>query len=112
MVGGSWAGAAIGRHPHRAGRIGAAGGVLLLLLSVLVSGGWNFAQAAIRFMPFPGTTAADFEQHLWACLLDYVGKPLAWVLPLGSVLAGLLGAWTGRRIRTDLSKVLAGPSAA
>lgn len=100
---GGWAGAAIGRRPGRAGWVGAAGGVLLLLAATLVGSGWNAGQHALRFMPFPGTTAADFNQHVQDTLLDYVGKPLAWVMPLGSVVAGLLGAWTGRRIRAGLA---------
>lgn len=104
-LGGSWTGAAIGRHPRRAALIGAVAGILALLLTTLLGSGWNFAQQALRFMPFPGTTPADFERHVRDCLVDYVGKPLAWVMPLGSVVAGLLGAWAGRRLRADLARL-------
>ncbi|RTQ45725.1 hypothetical protein EJV47_24885 [Hymenobacter gummosus] len=101
---GTWAGPAIGRRPGRAAGIGAVGGIGVLLLAALAGSGWNFAQHAIRFAPFPGTTAADYQQHLRDCLADYVGKPLAYVLPLGSVGAGLLGAWAGRGVRAGLAR--------
>ena len=99
---GGWAGAAIGRRPHRAWQTGAAYGALTLLTATLVGSGWNFAQEAIRFAPFPGTTGGDFQYHLADSLGDYVGKPLAWVMPLGSVVAGLLGAWYGQRVKKAL----------
>ena len=100
---GGWAGAAIGRHPPRAGLTGAAYGVLTLATATLVGGGWNFIQEGLRLAPFPGTTGADFRQHLLYSLQDYVLKPLAWVLPLGSLAAGLLGGWYGRRVRHALA---------
>ena len=105
---GGWAGAAIQRRPQRAWQTGAAYGVLALLTVTLVGSSWNFAQEAIRYAPFPGTTGADFRQHVLYSLEDYVGKPLAWVMPLGSVVAGLLGAWYGQRVK----KVLASSSQA
>ena len=96
---GGWAGAAIGRRPGSAVRVGAAYGALTLLTVTLVGSGWNFAQEVIRFAPFPGTTADDFRRHVGYSLYDYVAKPLAWIMPLGSVVAAGLGAWFGRRVR-------------
>lgn len=96
---GGWAGAAIGRRPRRAAGVGAAYGVLTLLTVTLVGSGWNFAQAAARFASFPGTALDDFSRHVGDSLYDYVAKPLAWIMPLGSVVAAGLGAWFGRRVR-------------
>lgn len=100
---GGWAGAAIERRPHRTWQTGATYGILTLLTVTLVGSSWNFAQEAIRYAPFPGTTGADFHSHVADSLEDYVEKPLAWVMPLGSVVAGLLGAWYGRRVRKALA---------
>lgn len=96
---GGWAGTAIARHPQRAGRVGAACGVLSLATAALVGAGWNFGQEALRYAPFPGTTGADYRQYLGGLAVDYVGKPLAYALPLGSLVAALLGAWAGRRTK-------------
>jgi hypothetical protein len=80
-------------------RAGAAYGVLTLLTVALVGSGWNFAQEAIRLAPFPGTTPNDFHRHVLDSLYDYVAKPLAWVMPLSSVVAAGLGAWFRQRVR-------------
>ena len=100
---GGWAGAAIGRRPASAARVGATYGALTLLTVTLVGSGWNFAEDAIRFAPFPGTTPGDFSRHVGNSLYDYVAKPLLWIMPLGSVLAAGLGAWFGRRVRQRLT---------
>lgn len=98
-LGGGWAGAAIARRPAAALRIGAAYGVLMLLTGTLVGSGWNFAQETLRAAPFPGTMPGVFSRHVQDDLYDYVAKPLAWILPLGSVVAAGLGVWFGRRVR-------------
>lgn len=96
---GGWAGTAIVCRQRPPWLTGAGYGVLTLGTALLAGCSWNFAQEAIRYAPFPGTTPADFQQHVQDSFVDYIGKPLAWVMPLGSVLAALLGGWTGRRIR-------------
>ena len=101
---GGWAGAAIGRRPARAAGVGAAYGALTLLTVTLVGSGWNFAQEAIRYAPFPGTTPNDFSRHVGDSLYDYVAKPLAWIMPLGSLVAAGLGAWFGRRVRQRIGQ--------
>jgi hypothetical protein len=91
---GSWSGK---RGPRHAGWRGAVYGVLALLTAVVLAGGWNAAQEIVRFAPFPGTTAADFYRHVGDCCYDYIVKPLAYIMPLGSLVASLLGWWAGRR---------------
>ncbi|MBF9221309.1 hypothetical protein [Hymenobacter ruricola] len=91
---GGWAGTAI-HCRHRAPWLtGAAYGELALCTTLVVACSWNVAQEAIRYAPFPGTTGADFRAHVQDSFEDYLLKPLAWVLPLGTVLAVLLGGWT------------------
>lgn len=98
LYGGTWVfGRPDGRPPKRAGWRGAASGVLTLLAAIVLAGSWNAVQDALRFAPFPGTTASDFYRHLGYSFYDYIVKPLAWIMPLGSVVAGLLGWWVGRR---------------
>ena len=99
LYGGAWlfGRRAAGQRPSRAGWWGAAGGVLTLLATIVLVGGYNAAEEALRFMPFPGTTAADFYRHLGHACYDYIVKPLAWVMPLGCLVAGPLGWWAGRR---------------
>jgi hypothetical protein len=101
---GGWAGAAIKRRPARAAGVGAAYGALTLLTVTLVGSGWSFAQEAVRFAPFPGTTSDDVSRHVGDSLYDYVVKPLVWIMPLGSVVAAGLGAWFGRRVRQRLGQ--------
>lgn len=96
---GGWAGTAIHCRHRSPWLTGAAYGELTLCTTLLVGCSWNFAQDAIRYAPFPGTTSADMQAHVQSSFEDYVLKPLAWVLPLGTVLAVLLGGWTGGRIR-------------
>jgi len=83
--------------PGHAGWRGAVYGVLALLAAVVLAGGWNAAQAMVRFAPYSGTTAADFGGQLGDACYDYIVKPLLWIMPLGSLVAGLLGWWVGRR---------------
>ncbi|MGI4870365.1 MAG: hypothetical protein ACRYFX_04200 [Janthinobacterium lividum] len=96
---GGWAGQAIINRQRGAWWVGASVGVLTLLTTTLVGSAWNFGQEALRFAPFPGTPAAVFQAHVANSLYDYVAKPLAWIMPLGSVLAAGLGSWFGWRIR-------------
>ena len=98
-LGGGWAGVAILHRGRRAGWTGAAVGAGTLLAATLAAAGSNFGQEALRYWPLPGTTAADFNQHLRDTASNYVGKPLAWVLPLGLPAAALLGAALSGRIR-------------
>lgn len=99
---GGWAGTAIHCHHRSPWLTGAAYGQLTLCTTLVVACSWNVAQDALRFAPFPGTTGADFRAHVQDAFEDYLLKPLAWVLPVGTVLAVLLGGWTGRRIRQQL----------
>jgi hypothetical protein len=86
-----------GQPLKRAGWRGAAYGVLTPLAIVVLVGGYNAAEDALRFAPFPGTTAADFYWHLGDECYNYIVKPLAYLLPLGSLVTGPLGWWAGRR---------------
>jgi hypothetical protein len=76
---------------------GVAYGVLTLLAIGVLVGGYNAGEEALRFAPFPGTTAADFYRHLGDECYDYIVKPLVYIMPLGNLVAGSVGWWTGRR---------------
>ena len=43
--------------------------------------------------PFPGSTAAAFYKPFDYFCYEYLGEPLAWIMPLGSMAAALLGCW-------------------
>jgi hypothetical protein len=86
-----------GQPPQRAGWRGAAYGVLIPLAIIVLVGGYNAAEAALHFMPFPGTTAADFYRNFGNECFNYIVKPLAYIMPLGSLVTGPLGWWAGRR---------------
>ena len=81
----------------QAGWRGAAYGVLILLATVVLVGGYNAIEDVLHFAPFPGTTTADFYQRLGDEWFNYIVKPLAHIMPLGGLVAGLLGWWVGRR---------------
>ena len=72
-------------------------GVLALLVLVVLVGGWNVAQDAGNFAHFPGITAADFCRYVGDSCYDYMLKPLVYIMPLGSLVAGPLGWWIGRQ---------------
>lgn len=72
-------------------------GVLCLLALVVLVGVWNVAQDASHFAHFPGTTAAEFCGYVGDSCYDYIVKPLVYIMPLGSLVAGPLGWWVGRR---------------
>ncbi len=83
--------------PARAGWRGAAYGVLVPLAVIVLVGGYNAAEEALRFPAFPGAAAADFYQHFGDECYNYIVKPLAYIMPLGSLVGGPLGWWAGRR---------------
>lgn len=99
LYGGAWwYGRPLGNRPPRsAGWRGAVYGVLTLLGAVVLVGSWNAAEEVLRWVPFPGTTATDFYQNIGDSYYDYIVKPLFYIMPLGSVVAGLLGWWVGNR---------------
>jgi hypothetical protein len=72
-----------GQPPARAGWRGAAIGVLV--------GGYNAAEEALRLAPFYGATVAGFCQQFGIECFNYIVKPLAYLLPPGSLVAGPLG---------------------
>ena len=80
-----------------AGWRGAVYGVLALLAAIVVAGGWNAAADLIDNAHFRYSSVADFWQQLGYACYDYIVKPLVWIMPLGSIVAGLLGWWAGRR---------------
>jgi hypothetical protein len=83
--------------PARAGRRGAAYGVLTPLAIVVLVGGYNATEEALHLAPFYGATVAGFFQQFGTECFNYIVKPLAYLLPLGSLVAGPLGWWAGRR---------------
>jgi hypothetical protein len=77
--------------PQCAGWRGAAYGVLTLLAIGVLVGGYNAGEEALRFAPFPGTTAADFYWQLGDECYDYTVKPLVYIMPLSNLVAGSVG---------------------
>jgi hypothetical protein len=85
-----------GQPLPRAGWRGAAYGVLTPLAIVVLVGGYNAADEALRLAPC-GSTAADLARWFGDECYNYIVKPLGYLLPLGSLVAGPRGWWAGRR---------------
>ncbi len=64
---------------------------------VMLVGGYNAAEEALRQAPYYGATVAVFGQHFGNECLNYIVKLLSYLLPLGSLVAGPLGWWASRR---------------
>ena len=86
-----------GQPRARAGWRGAAYGVLTPLAVIVLVGGYNAADEALRLAPFYGATVAGFGSQSGSECFNYIVKPLAYIMPLGSLVAGPLGWWAGRR---------------
>ncbi|TPG66529.1 hypothetical protein [Hymenobacter nivis] len=86
-----------GQPPQRAGWRGAAYGVLTPLAIIVLVGGYNAADEALRLAPYYGATVAGFCEYFGSECFNYIVKPLAYIMPLGSLVAGPLGWWVGRR---------------
>jgi hypothetical protein len=82
-------------RPRRAGWRGAAYGVLALLALVVLVGAWNAVRDVLSTSAH-GPTAAEFFRRLGDECFNYIVKPLVYIMPLGSLVAGPLGWWVGR----------------
>ena len=73
----------------RAGWWGALYGVLMLLATVVLVGGCNAAFDVVGNSD--SSTAAGFLPQFGDACYDYIVKPMGYIMPLGSLVAGLLG---------------------